>query len=179
VQSNPGSYSLLVGSGVSRSAGIPTGWEIVLDLIRKLAHLKGTECEPDPVLWFEKTFGEYPDYAKLLNDVSKSPVERSQLLKNYFEPNEDDREQGLKVTTEAHRAIAELVAKGYIKVIITTIDTCNSNVLIEAKRKTALSEEGAKQVLFSLKRFNMAACNRCQRINLGSCYVSHRVHLHI
>jgi len=31
------------------------------------------------------------------------------------------------------------------------IDCCKSNVLIEAKRKTALSEEGAQQVLFSLK----------------------------
>ena len=49
------------------------------------------------------------------------------------------------------------------------IDTCNSNVLIEAKRKMALFEEGAKQGLFLLKRFNMSACNRCQRINLESC----------
>ena len=31
-----GAYALLLGSGVSRSAGIPTGWEVVLDLIRKL-----------------------------------------------------------------------------------------------------------------------------------------------
>lgn len=141
VQSNPGSYALLLGSGVSRAAGIPTAWEIVLDLIRKLARLQGADCDPDPALWFEKTFGEYPAYTKLLDAVVKSPVERSQLLKNYFEPTEDERDQGLKVPTDAHKAIAELVAKGYIKVIITT----NFDRLIEK----ALSEVGINPVVIS------------------------------
>ena len=31
--SNPGAYVLLLGSGVSRAAGIPTGWEVVEALI--------------------------------------------------------------------------------------------------------------------------------------------------
>ena len=44
VQSNPGVFALLLGSGVSRSAGMPTGWEIVVELIRKLAALKGEDC---------------------------------------------------------------------------------------------------------------------------------------
>lgn len=35
VQANPGVYAVLIGSGVSRSANIPTGWEITLDLARK------------------------------------------------------------------------------------------------------------------------------------------------
>jgi len=39
VYSNKGVYALMLGSGISRSSGIPTGWEIVLDLIRKLAVL--------------------------------------------------------------------------------------------------------------------------------------------
>lgn len=34
---NKGRYALLLGSGVSRSSGIATGWEIVLDLISKIA----------------------------------------------------------------------------------------------------------------------------------------------
>ncbi|QDX90924.1 hypothetical protein EEL30_00100 (plasmid) [Brevibacillus laterosporus] len=38
--SNPGVYGVLLGSGVSRSAGIPTGWQIVLDLCRKLANFE-------------------------------------------------------------------------------------------------------------------------------------------
>ena len=44
VQSNKGVYALLLGSGVSRAAGVPTGWEIAEDLIRKLALLKGQDC---------------------------------------------------------------------------------------------------------------------------------------
>src|SRR5882672_3478248 len=34
--SNSGVYALLLGSGVSRSASIPTGWEIVQDLVHKI-----------------------------------------------------------------------------------------------------------------------------------------------
>jgi hypothetical protein len=39
--SEPGTYALLLGSGVSRSAGVPTGWEVTLDLGRKLAAVQG------------------------------------------------------------------------------------------------------------------------------------------
>ena len=39
IQANRGVYAVLVGSGVSRAANIPTGWEITLDLIRKLVKL--------------------------------------------------------------------------------------------------------------------------------------------
>jgi len=31
MHAKPGAYALLIGSGVSKSAGIPTGWEIVRD----------------------------------------------------------------------------------------------------------------------------------------------------
>ena len=47
VQSNPGVYALLVGSGISRSSGVPTGWEIVQELVRRLAKLRGEECGND------------------------------------------------------------------------------------------------------------------------------------
>lgn len=120
VHSNQGVYALLLGSGVSRAAGIPTGWEVVLDLIRKLAHLRSEDCEPDPAAWYRNQYQEEPDYSKLLDTLAKSPSERSQLLKGYFEPTEEEREQGLKVPTAAHKAIAELVASGYIRVILTT-----------------------------------------------------------
>src|SRR5436309_1275024 len=120
MHSNKGAYALLIGSGVSRSAGIPTGWEIVLDLIRKLAAMKSADCEPDPAAWYQKAFDEEPDYDKLLNSVAKWPAERSQLLKSYFEPTKQEREQGLKVPTEAHSAISALVLSGHIRAILTT-----------------------------------------------------------
>jgi hypothetical protein len=45
---DPGSYAFLVGSGMSRSAGIPTGFEIVTDLILKVAALTGDDPGQDP-----------------------------------------------------------------------------------------------------------------------------------
>jgi hypothetical protein len=120
VHSNPGVYALLLGSGVSRTAGIPTGWEVVLDLVKKLASIQGKDCEPDAAAWYTQTYGEEPDYSKLLDMLAKSPADRSQLLKGYFEPTPEEQEQGLKTPTAAHRAIANLVAAGYIRVIVTT-----------------------------------------------------------
>lgn len=141
MQSNPGVYALLLGSGVSRSAGIPTGWEVVLDLVRKLARLNSEDCEPDPAAWFKEKFGKDPEYSMLLDEIAKSPSERQHLHKSYFEPTEEEREQGLKLPTPAHKAIAGLVSKGYIKVIITT----NFDRLLEK----ALEEAGVTPVVIS------------------------------
>lgn len=120
VHGNKGVYVPLLGSGLSRAAGIPTGWEIVEDLIRKLAHLKGATLEPTPADWYRNTFGEEPGYSTLLGAIVKSPAERNQILRGYFEASEDEREQGMKVPTTAHKAIAELAASGHIRVILTT-----------------------------------------------------------
>lgn len=120
IQSNKGVYALLLGSGVSRAARIPTGWEIVLELVRKLAHLTGEECEPDPEAWYRGKYGKAPDYAELLELVASTPSERLHVLRGYFEPTEGEREEGAKQPTKAHHAIAKLVADGYIKVIVTT-----------------------------------------------------------
>ena len=92
IHDGKGIYALLLGSGVSRAAGIPTGWEVVLDLIRKVAHLQGESCEPDPANWYQGKFGTSPDYARLLEMLAGSPAERAHLLRAYFEPNEEERE---------------------------------------------------------------------------------------
>ena len=120
VYSNKGAYALLLGSGISRAAGIPTGWEITLDLIRKVSKLEGADCEPDPADWYNKQHGASPDYSALLDGLATTPTERQQLLRSYFEPTEDERDQNLKSPTKAHVAIAKLAASGYIRVILTT-----------------------------------------------------------
>lgn len=117
---NKGVYALLLGSGSSRSAMIPTGWEIITDLTRKLAQVTGENCDADPDGWYRAKFGEDPSYSKLILGLAKSQPERSQLLRPYFEPTAEEREQGLKVPTPAHHAIARLVASGHIRVILTT-----------------------------------------------------------
>ncbi|HWU99260.1 MAG TPA: SIR2 family protein, partial [Oxalicibacterium sp.] len=141
VQSNPGVYALLLGSGISRAAGIPTGWEVVLDLVRKLAAAQDADCEPDPALWYEQTYGTQPGYSQLLDALAKTPSERQQILRAYFEPNGEEQQEGLKAPTKAHRAIAKLVAKGYIRVILTT----NFDRLMER----ALEDEGIAPVVIS------------------------------
>jgi hypothetical protein len=141
MHANPGVYALLLGSGVSRSAGIPTGWEVVLDLIRRLATLEGEDCEPEPDAWYREKYGTQPTYSGLLDAVAKAPAERSQLLKAYFQPTDDEREQNLKVPTAAHRAIARLVKKGAVKVVLTT----NFDRLVEQ----ALQAEGVSPTVIS------------------------------
>lgn len=121
VYSGEGVYALLLGSGVSRSSGIPTGWEIVLDLIRKVAAIEGKTIEnDDPEAWYRNVYQKEPSYTELLEMTAKTPAERRQLLNAYFEPNDEERESGNKVPTVAHQAIARLVADGYFRVIVTT-----------------------------------------------------------
>jgi hypothetical protein len=120
MHANPGVYALLIGSGVSRAAGIPTGWEVVQDLIRKVAAARGVPCEPTPDEWFEAVYSAKPDYSDLLEDLAKTPAERRELLRHYFEPSEAERRQGIKTPTAAHRAIAKLVRDGYVRVVLTT-----------------------------------------------------------
>ncbi len=171
VHSNKGVYTLLLGSGVSRAAGIPTGWEIVLDLIRKLAHLKGEECEPDPAAWFTTAFGKKPDYSELLDMLAKSPAERSQLLRGYFEPTDEERERGQKIPTEAHKAIAELAVRGYVRVILTT----NFDRLLEE----ALAEAGIVPTVISTPDSAEGALplihTKCTVVKLHGDYLDTRI----
>lgn len=141
MQSNKGVYAVLLGSGVSRAAKIPTGWEVVLELVRKLALLQGADCEPEPEAWYLKQYGKLPDYSALLDEIAKTPAERQQLLRSYFEPTPEELEEKAKQPTTAHHAIARLVADEYIKVIITT----NFDRLMEL----ALQEAGVAPLVIS------------------------------
>lgn len=120
VYSGKGVYALLLGSGLSSAAQIPTGWGITLDLIRKVAAMNGEDCGPTPADWFLKKFGKGPDYSVLLEALALTPAERTNALAEYFEATVEERESGKKIPTSAHRAVAQLVAKGYFRVIVTT-----------------------------------------------------------
>lgn len=115
-----GAYALLLGSGVSSAAGIHTGWGITLDLVTRLAATQGEEPLPDPASWYAANYGGEPDYDELLDQLTSTPAERMALLRGYFEPSEEEAEEGLKRPTQAHRAIARLVRLGYIRMILTT-----------------------------------------------------------
>lgn len=171
IQSNPGVYALLLGSGISRAAKIPTGWEVTLDLVRKMAALIGENCEPSPEQWYREKFDRAPDYSEVLAAVAKMPAERQQLLRSYWEPSDQEREDSLKQPTAAHRAIANLVEQGYIRIIITT----NFDRLIE----TALADVGITPTVLSSPDHIKGALplihTRCCVIKLHGDYLDTRI----
>jgi hypothetical protein len=122
VFSNKGVYALLLGSGISRTSRIPTGWEITLDLLRKLAEVSGETLSNDEELlfWYRKKYSVEPDYSVIIESIARTPAERQALLRGYFEPNEEEKEEGVKTPSKAHFAIARLISGGYFKVIVTT-----------------------------------------------------------
>lgn len=132
--SGPGRYALLLGSGVSSAAGIPTGWQVVERMIERIAAAENEPPPANPELWYRDKFGKAPDYAELLDMLARTREERSQLLRSFFEPTEEERADGLKSPTPAHRAIAALVRDGYVRVMLTT----NFDRLLE----DALQDEG-------------------------------------
>jgi hypothetical protein len=141
MNASPGVYALLLGSGVSKAAGIPTGWEIVQDLTGRLAVAEGEDVGGDAIGWYVSRYEREPDYDVLLEELAPLPSERNRLLRAYFEPSEEEREQGLKQPTEAHRAVAELVRRGYVRIVITT----NFDRLLER----ALDEAGVSATVVS------------------------------
>jgi hypothetical protein len=128
-------------------------------------------CDPDPGAWYRARYGEEPDYAKLLDALAKSPEERQQMLAAFFEPTEQEREDGLKLPTTAHCAIARLVASGHIRVIITT----NFDRLIER----AIEEGGITPVVLNTPDAMEGALplvhQRCCIVKLHGDYLDTRI----
>ena len=128
VHAKPGIYALLLGSGVSTGAGIPTGWGVVQELVRRAAaaHDPGDPgaadaAAADPEAWWDSNGDGQPlGYSSLLAALAPTPAARQALLAGFFEPAESDAEAGLKVPGAAHHAIAQLARRGLIRVIVTT-----------------------------------------------------------
>lgn len=138
---NKGAFALLLGSGISRKAGIPTGWDITLNLVQQIALLNNETIDQFIDQWYVKKFKEELDYSNLLGKLTNTQEERINLLKPFIEPTEDEFEEGLKRPTKAHEQIAQLVRHGYIKVILTT----NFDRLIE----NALKDIGIEPTVIS------------------------------
>ncbi len=171
IYSNPRVYALLIGSGVSRSAKIPTGWEITTDLIRRTAAAEGGNADPDPENWYSQKYGEEPEYSQLLLRLGHTPAERAALLRSYFEASEEDFQEGVKAPTAAHKAIAQLVKDGMIKIILTT----NFDRLLE----TAIEAEGVTPDVISsddaLKGAMPYVHSRCTILKLHGDYRDTRI----
>ena len=73
VATQPRVYALLLGSGISKGAGVPTGWEVAEDLARQLAHQQRQDPEDDPIGWYKSWSGDNPDYPSLIEALAPSP----------------------------------------------------------------------------------------------------------
>lgn len=132
VHVNAGSYAFLLGSGVSRSAGIPTGWDIVLDLIGKVAKLQGIEHVEDPEQWFVETYNSRPTFGNILDLLQLKEEERRKVLVPYIEGHGKEAGES-PCPTDAHHAAANLVKRGFVRLILTTnIDRLMEKALHEA-----------------------------------------------
>lgn len=159
IHENKGVFALLLGSGLSRAAGIPTGWEITLDLVRRVATARGEAKQTDWAAWHRATIGGEPNYSTLLADLAASPDERRAILHGYIDPSEEDRENRSKRPTQAHLAIADMVRDGHIKVIVTT----NFDRLLE----NALRERGVEPTVVA----SVDALKGAQPLTHSACYI--------
>lgn len=148
MHSTPGAYAVLVGAGVSMGAGLPTAWDIVVDLARKLCY----QVNPDRAEgltadnveeWYVATYNVPLSYSGLLEQVAPTVHEREAVLRQYFEPQSDV--SGTDTTTRrflpsvAHESIADMMAAGVIRVVVTM----NFDHLLE----DALSARGIDPVI--------------------------------
>lgn len=128
MHTQPGAYGLLLGAGVSTGAGIPTAWGVVCDLVRRLAAATNPDdpqaadrAAEDPETWWGvHGDGDALGYSNLLQAIAPTGAARRALLANFFEPSKEDLDAGAKVPSRAHRAIADLAKRGYIRLILST-----------------------------------------------------------
>lgn len=164
----PGVQALLLGSGISRAAGIPTGWEITVDLIKRLGRARDAGDQTDWPAWYQATFDRAPSYSEILDAVAATPAERRAVIQGYIELVEG--EEGRR-PTKAHEAIAKLVAAGAIRVIVTT----NFDRLLEG----ALRDVGVEPVVIASDDAIVGATplvhSRCTIIKLHGDYMDARI----
>ena len=171
IYGNPRVYALLLGSGLSRAAGIPTGWEVTLDLTRRVAMAQGEDDQRDWAAWYREKFGGEPNYSDLISLLGPSPHERRAILDSYIEPTEEDLAQGRKVPTRAHTAIAELVNSGFIRVLITT----NFDRLLENALRAVGTEPTVLDSVDAIRGAEPLVHTKCYLVKLHGDYKDARI----
>ncbi|HUW33742.1 MAG TPA: SIR2 family protein [Planctomycetota bacterium] len=127
-------YILFAGAGVSKDAGIPTAWDLML----KTAALLYTAEDPaaNERVNLEEWFASSPyagmGYSELMGELYPNHPDQQSFLSSFL---------GDKPIGEAHKLIAELARRGIIRAIVTTnFDDC---------LERALEEKGLKAQVIS------------------------------
>lgn len=115
IAERPGSYAFLLGSGVSRDAGAPTGGEVLWRAVGELYRLKHVteETPDDPTLqaWLVETGRAELTYSDVLELIAPDPATRRDYLAQHFEG---------AVPGTTHELLADMAAEGLIRVFVTT-----------------------------------------------------------
>lgn len=126
-------YILFAGAGVSKDAGVPTSWDLMLKTAGLLyAADGGTDEDINLQEWFIDSKYSKMEYSELIGQLYSTSAEQQNFLKDYLNNHE---------IGDAHRSIAELARLGIIRCIITT----NFDHYIEK----ALNEKGLETQVIS------------------------------
>ncbi|MCL5037886.1 MAG: SIR2 family protein [Chloroflexi bacterium] len=106
-------YVLFAGAGVSKDAGIPTAWDLMMKTASLLYVADNDAVDPSINLedWFIKSDYSQMQYSELVEKIYPKYPDQQDFLKKYI----DNYKLG-----QAHKGIAELVRRGIIRSIITT-----------------------------------------------------------
>jgi SIR2-like domain len=136
IAESPGAYAFLLGAGVSRDAGVPTGGEVLKFALNDLYRLNHPDTRPPDeetlAAWATETGYGQLTYSEILEHLGPDPEGRRAYLAKYFE----GRDPG-----ETHRLLARLAADGLARIFVTT----NFDRLLEQ----ALGEVGITPVVIT------------------------------
>lgn len=111
----PGSFAFFLGSGASRDAGVPTGTEVYWNAVGELYRMElSTSDTPDQALltsWLAETGRAELGYSGVLELLTPDQATRRAYLARNFEGVEP---------ASTHERLADLAARGFIKLFITT-----------------------------------------------------------
>jgi hypothetical protein len=111
----PGACAFFLGSGVSRDAGVPTGYEVMRRGLRQLHRVEtgSDETLGDEALdvWLAETDREHITYSELLAEITPDAAIRREYLAGFFETAEPG---------PTHESLAQLAEDGLVRVFITT-----------------------------------------------------------
>lgn len=107
-------YVLFAGAGVSKDAGVPTAWDLMLETAKLLYCADGETGNPSSKElsdWFGSSKHAGMAYADLIGSVYPSSPEQQAFLEKFL--------SGSKLG-EAHSLIADLIRRDIVRAIVTT-----------------------------------------------------------
>lgn len=153
-------YVLFCGAGISRDAGIPTGWDILLETLKKIRNQEESEGKDYSKGEMEKFYEENLNdltYSEVLESLYPSIEEQRAFLKDQFQ----DISFG-----KSHKLIAEWVKEGLIRFIITTnFDSLLEQALDDAGLRGRYSVISTGEQVLTSKPWNNVEICRIYKIH--------------